>query len=221
MERKTTVETTGGSGILPASAVILGGGRGRRMGGNKLFLAAGGALLVERVLSRVAPWFSGVLLAVGPDDREPLEKLLAPFRGRWPLRVVVDATPGRGPLEGLAAALEALDSDWAFALGCDMPLVQEAVVRALWNARGPESQVACARLDGFVEPLHAFYSVSCLPAIRRALARGERKIKSFYDEVNVTVVEEESFRCLPGYRRSFSGVNTPEDLLRLMNPRLP
>jgi len=211
----------GGSGILPASAVILGGGRGRRMGGNKLFLAAGETLLIERVLSRVTPWFSEVLIAVGPEDEAPLEILLAPIRDRWPLRVVVDETPGRGPLEGLSRALGSLRTDWAFAIGCDMPLVQEAVLRTLWNARTPESDAVCARLDGFLEPLHALYSPSCLPAAKRALARGERRLKSFYDEVNVTVVEQESFRFLPGYRRSFVGVNTPGDLLRLLNPRLP
>jgi len=221
VDLKGKTGSIGGSGALPASAVILGGGRGRRMGGNKLFLAAGETLLIERVLSRVTPWFREVLIAVGPEDRGPLELLLAPIRDRWPLRIVVDRTPGRGPLEGLSAALESLATDWAFAIGCDMPLVQEAVLRTLWNARTAESDVVCARLDGFIEPLHALYSRSCLPAAKRALERGERRLKSFYEEATVTVVEEESFRFLPGYRRSFAGINTPEDLLRLLNPRLP
>jgi molybdopterin-guanine dinucleotide biosynthesis protein A len=218
---KEKIEATGGSGVLPASAVILGGGRGRRMGGNKLFLAVGDTLLIERVLSRITPWFQETLIAVGADDLESLRSLLAPVRERWPVKVVADSAPGRGPLEGLAAAFEAMRTEWAFAIGCDMPLVQEAVMRVLWNARTPQSQVTCARLDGFLEPLHAFYSASCLPAARRALARGERRIKSFFDEIALTVVEEESFRLLPGYRRSFGGVNTPEELGRLMNPRLP
>ncbi len=208
-------------GALPATVVILGGGRGLRMGGNKLFLAAGETLLLERVLSRVSPWFAKIILAVGPDDREPLERLLAPNPGRWPLRIVLDAAPERGPLEGLVSSFSVLETGWAFVMGCDMPLVQEAVLRSLWSARKPESAVVCARLDGFIEPLHAFYSVNCLPAIRKALSKGQRRIKAFYDEVTVTVVEEETFSFLPGYRRSFSGVNTPEDLIRLMNPLLP
>lgn len=210
-----------GSGVLPASAVILGGGRGRRMGGNKLFLAVGETLLIERVLSRVTPWFRETLIAVGPGDLESLERLLAPVRDRWPVKVVADSAPGRGPLEGLASALEAMRTEWAFAIGCDMPLVQEAVMRLLWNAITPRTQAACARLDGYLEPLHAFYSASCLPAARRALDGGERRIKSFFGEIELTVVEEESFRLLPGYRRSFGGVNTPEELDRLLNPNFP
>lgn len=220
MARKEQVEPIGGGGILPASAVVLGGGRGRRMGGNKLFLSAGENLLIERVLSRVMPWFQETLIAVGPDDLEILERLLEPVRGRLSVRIVVDSEPGRGPLEGLAASLEAIENEWAFVIGCDMPLVQEAVMRLLWKARTPQSQVVCARLGGFLEPLHAFYSVSCRAAVRKALASGERRIKSFFDAVALTVVEEESFRFLPGYRRSFRGVNTPDELWRLLNSRL-
>lgn len=221
MDRKGTTESIGGSWVLPASAVILGGGRGRRMGGNKLFLSAGETLLIERVLGRVMPCFQETLIIVGPDDLYSLEKLLESTRRCYPVRIVPDSEPGKGPLEGLATSLEAIKTQWAFVIGCDMPLVQEAVIRVLWNARTPESQVVCARLGGFLEPLHAFYSASCLPEARKALAAGERRVKSFFDGVVLTVVEEEDFRSLPGYRRSFSGVNTPGELLRLLNPGLP
>ncbi len=209
------------SELLPATALILGGGRGSRMGGNKLFLSTGEALLIERVLARITPWFSSVMLSIGPEDLEPLERGLGPVLERWPVEVVVDSAPGLGPLEGLSAALRAMKTKWGFAIGCDMPLIQEAVLGILWDARTPESDVVCARLEGFLEPLHAFYSVSCLPAVRKALEKGERRIKSFFGDVAVTVVEEENLRVLPGYRRSFTGVNTPEELRRLLNPGLP
>lgn len=213
--------THGGSGVIPASAVVLGGGMGQRMGGNKLFLATEGVLVLERVLTRLAPWFEEVILAVGPDDREPLEKLLSPIRDDWHLRVVVDRQPGLGPLEGLAVGMEAMKTEWAFVIGCDMPRVQEAVVRALWRGRELGSDVICARLNGFLEPLHAFYSAYCLPKVREALASDRRRLKAFYDQVEVTVLEEEEFKALPGFRRSFEGMNTPEDLYRFVDPTLP
>lgn len=194
---------------------------GRRMGGNKLFLAAEGNLLFNRILSRLSPFFAETLIAVGPEDRDPLEKLLSGRGSKWPVKVTVDACKGRGPLEGLASSLEALGTDWAFLIGCDMLQVQEVIVRTMWTARRNDSDVICARLGGFLEPLHAFYSVSCLPAVGKALISGQRKLKSFYDWVNVTVVEENTLSHLPGYRRSFQDVNTPEELLRMMDHRLP
>ena len=94
-------------------------------------------------------------------------------------------------------------------------------MRTMWTARRQDSDVICARLGGFLEPLHAFYSASCLPAVQEALISGQRKLKSFYDSVRVTVVEEITLSHLPGYRRSFMDVNTPEEFLRMMDPRLP
>jgi molybdopterin-guanine dinucleotide biosynthesis protein A len=200
------------AGRLAASAVVLGGGQGRRMGGNKLFLSVEGTFLLERILGRLSPLFEELVLAVGPDDEKPLRRLFGSLFDRHSLVVVVDAVPGRGPLEGLASAFRAVTKDWIFAVGCDMPWVQEAVVRAQWSFREPESQVLCARLGGYFEPLHAFYRRDCLNAVEAALERGQRQIKAFYDDVNVTVVDEERLRALPGYGRSFRGFNTPEEL---------
>ncbi len=197
---------------LPVSAVILGGGQGRRMGGNKLFLSVDGTLLLERVLDRLVPSFQEVVIAVGPEDEEPLRRLLGSVSRRLSLKIAVDARPGWGPLEGLAAALRAMESEWAFVVGCDMPWIQEAVFRAMWTYRREGSDVLCARIDGYLVPLHAFYRRSCLGAVGKALAAGERRLKAFYDDARITVVEEESLCPLPGYRRSFRGLNTPEEL---------
>lgn len=191
------------------------------MGGNKLFLSLRGERLLHRVLSRVAPWAEEVLVAVAPEDRSPLEELLVEREPPCPLRVVEDAHPGRGPLEGLAVALETISAPWAFVLGCDMPLVREGVVRILWGARRPGSDVICAELGGYLEPLHAFYSPSCLPFIREALAEDRLSLKSFYGQVQVSVAAEEVLARCPGYRESFRGANTPEEMERLLAAFLP
>ena len=211
----------GGCGIIPASAIILGGGKGRRIGGNKLFLSVDETLLIERVISRLSGWFNEIIIAVGSKDKETLENVLNPARKHPNLRIVVDAHPGNGPLEGLATGLENIRTEWAFAIGCDMPEVKEAVLRSMWRKREADSSIICARLNGFIEPLHAFYKTSCIPAIRSSLFLEKRKLTSFYADVNVTIVPEDSLRVLPGYRRSFRGINTPEELRNLINPRLP
>ncbi len=211
----------GGCRVIPASAIILGGGKGRRIGGNKLFLSVDETLLIERVISRLSGWFNEIVIAVGPKDKETLENILNPVREQWNLRIVVDAHPGNGPLEGLATGLENLRTEWAFAIGCDMPEIQEAVLRSMWQAKQADSSIICARLNGFIEPLHAFYKTACLPAIRNSLFSKKRKLTSFYGDVNVTIVPEDSLKVLPGYRRSFRGINTPEELRNLINPRLP
>ena len=209
----------GGGGAIPASAIVLGGGEGRRMGGNKLFLAVDGLLLLHCVLDRICPWFREVLLAVGPKDASSLSLLLEGRSWASPVRVVVDRAPGKGPLAGLVAGLREMDSPWAFLMGCDMPWIQEPLVRRMWALRDREEGVLCWEREGYLEPLHAFYSRSCLPFAEEALARKDHKLKSFYPQVPVQVVPEEAFADLPGHRRSFEGINTPLQLERFRESR--
>ncbi|HOO63975.1 MAG TPA: molybdenum cofactor guanylyltransferase [Synergistaceae bacterium] len=211
-------QTRGRGGKIPASAVILAGGRGRRMGGNKLFLTLQGELILGRILLRLAPCFEEILLSIGPEDRNPLEKLLSGGEFPFPLKIVEDRSSGKGPLEGLARSLEHLSTEWGFFVGCDMPWIQEMVVRTLWKGRQEKSQALVARLGEYLEPLHAFYSRSCLPWVEKALEEGKRQVKSFYPWIELTVVEETAFAPLPGYRRSFLGMNAPEDLRHLVDP---
>ena len=205
------------SPVLPVTALILGGGGGRRLGEKKLFLRPGGRWLLPRVLARVVPWVGEVLLVVAPEDRGALERLLREESCPVPLRVTEDVHPRRGPLEGLASGLEHLRTPWAFALGCDMPFVREATVRCLWERRTSRSQVVCGERGGYLEPLHAFYAVSCLPAARRALEAGRRGMKDFYGQVCLTVVEEAALGLDPEHGDSFAGINTPEDLVRYLS----
>lgn len=213
--------SSGGNGILPVSAVVLAGGMGKRMGGNKLFLAFNGSLILERVLWRLSGWFKEIIIVVGPDDKDPLENILDPVKNHLNLKVVVDKNPGRGPLEGLATSLENISTEWAFVVGCDMPGINEAVLRTMWQAKQEESAIICARINGYVEPLHAFYRSVCLQAIRKKLASGNRKLTSFYEDTNVMKIHEDALSLLPGYRNSFKSVNTPEELKNFFSPLIP
>ncbi|EPX82537.1 Molybdopterin-guanine dinucleotide biosynthesis protein A [Rubellimicrobium thermophilum DSM 16684] len=97
-------------------AVILAGGLGRRMGGDKALRPFLDATLLHAVLERIAPQ-AGPLAINANDDPGRL--------AAFGLPVLADPLPGRpGPLAGVLAAL-----DWAAAVGapavltvpCDAP----------------------------------------------------------------------------------------------------
>lgn len=50
---------------------------------------------------------------------------------------------------------------------------------------------------------------------RKSPKRGHLSLKGFYKDVKVFVVEESVLSGLPGYRRSFVGINTKEELFQL------
>ena len=56
----------------------------------------------------------------------------------------------------------------------------------------------------------------CLPRAEAALA-GCGRIKSFYRESRLTILNEEALsRLSPGYKKSFTNLNTPGDLSMIM-----
>lgn len=199
---------------MDAAALVLAGGFGRRAGGGKLFLSFEGDYLIKRVLAKLPPIFRQILVSCKEEDADPFRNMFGDLLPGYDLRIVTDRVEGIGPLEGISAGLHASSYSWVFVLGCDMPMMQEAVVRFMWSRRSRKADAIIARLGGFVEPLHAFYNKRCATAVDEAISRSERKISSFLPAISSRVVEEEDMEHIPGFRRSFFNMNTTDDMKR-------
>lgn len=203
---------------IPASALILAGGEGKRIGGNKLFLAHEGIPLLRLLLARVAGIFEEIVICASCGELPRVRSYLADLGERRTLTIAEDSNSGRGPLEGLRAGLAAMRHDWGFLMGCDMPGIDGAVVRALWQEARTGTDVVAMRLGSHPMSLHAFYRKSCSPHVERAVALGPRtsrggaKIISFYCDVAVRVIEEEALAHIPDYLDSFADCNTRTEL---------
>lgn len=201
---------------LHASLLLLAGGRGSRMGGkNKLYLKVGGSFLIERTLNRIASLFQETILIVAPGESVTVIKHLAKSLDKWDVLLVEDREYGRGPLEGLYLGLSHMKEEWGFLLGCDMPAPQKEVIGGMYNFCGRDTDAVTAEIDGYLEPLHAFYRRTCKTPIDAAIARGDRKIKQFYDDVRLTVVKENILKKYGDYDSSFFNLNTPHDIEKM------
>ncbi len=204
-----------------ASLLLLAGGAGSRMGGrNKLFLKTGGLYLAELVLERTASLFSETLLLAAPGEAELAAEVLSALSAKFDFRVVEDRAAGRGPLEGLCRGLSEMRGEWGFLCGCDMPAIEPAAVAVMAANRTPGSQVVAAEVNGYIEPLHAFYHKSCLPLAEAGLLCGDKKIKCFYAEAALKKVSEEVlYAACQNFRRSFLNINRPDELARFEKTR--
>jgi molybdopterin-guanine dinucleotide biosynthesis protein A len=188
-----------------ALSAILAGGRGRRMGMDKVLLPLGGTPLIERVWSRVAP-LSASVIVVGGEPR-------LDHRG---VETVADRYPRAESLGGIATALswasESLGAEvWVFCTACDMPFLEPRLIAHLADRVGG-GDVVVPRIAPGYEPLCAFYRAGCLPAFEEAIRSGNLRVRDVYRGLRCREVGEGELRRFDPELRSFLNINRPADL---------
>lgn len=185
------------------SGAVLAGGESRRFGQDKAHAMLGGKPLVSHVVEAIQPLFEDLLIVAN----QPV--LYHPFD----VTVVSDIVRGAGSLGGLWTALVHAKAERCFVVACDMPFVNAAVIRRMLGAcEGYD--VVVPVLKGELEPLHAVYSKRCIAHIEERIERGDFRIFDFYPKVPTLRLEEGVWEDLDPENRSFSNINTRDELVR-------
>ena len=126
------------------SAVILAGGLGRRMHGEKkAFMTMQGRSFLEHILESLGGLFP-VYLSV--DQEEPYLQTGLPL--------ITDKYPGIGPMGGICSAMQVCPEDALFVAACDMPFLEKDTVQRLIQAyRKDPGKITLARQGGRRHPL--------------------------------------------------------------------
>jgi molybdenum cofactor guanylyltransferase len=158
-----------------ATAVVLAGGRSRRMGTDKSMLPIDGQPMIGHICQQLRGTFARVL--VSANNREKFS-----FLG---LDVVPDRIPDQGPLMAIASALEASNSELNLIVGCDIPQIRLPVVRRmLTEAKGADVVIPVTK-DGKEQPLFAVYRRSARRSMNGVLESGGRRISDIYNSCRV------------------------------------
>ena len=191
-----------------AAAIVVAGGKSSRLGRDKASELLLGRPLLQHVLDRLA----GVVdeIVVVRAEGQTLPELTAPVM----LTVVEDVYAGAGPLAGIQAGLAAARAPVGLVVGCDMPLLQGALLAELLCLAAGHDLVVPLN-EGLPEPLCAAYARTCLPAIEAQLAVGEYKVTSFYGQVQARFLQPEEWRRLDPDGLSFLNVNDAAQLQRV------
>lgn len=182
------------------TAIILAGGKSRRMGLNKAFLKYGSTTFIEHQIAMLRNIFDEILLSA--NDANAYTHLKLPM--------VSDVLPERGPLSGICAGLSRAKSSHAFVIACDMPFINEKLILYLQSLIG-DYDVVVPQTNRGLEPMHAFYSRNCIQPIYRCLEDGRLRIVDFFSEVNVKIVGETEFAGLDASLQSLINMNTPDE----------
>jgi molybdenum cofactor guanylyltransferase len=200
-------------GMEDLAGIVLAGGRSSRMGSPKAALEWHGSTLLRRVTGIVGRTVGGPVVVVRAPGQE-LPQLPAG------VEIVEDAREGRGPLQGLAAGLAALDgrAQAAYVSSTDVPLVHPAFVLAVTAALEGSVDVALPIVHGYPQPLAAAYRVTLRPLVEELLAADRLRPAFLFERCRVRRLDE---RALLADRRlaaadpellSVLNVNEPADI---------
>ncbi len=182
------------------TGIILAGGKNSRIAMNKALIQMGEQTIIERSVHLFKSFFEEVIIVTNH------------FKNYHHLntKLTKDLIPDAGPLGGLYSGLKTSSQEYSFVAACDMPFIDPAIIFHLQNyIQSNAYDVIVPEVNGFIEPLFAFYSKMCLPTIWNHLQQRNLKIRSIYPFVKVKQVQCDKFA---ESKRAFFNINTKRDL---------
>ena len=182
------------------AVVILAGGEGKRIGGDKPLRLLGGKRMIDRAADIARSWSSVLAVAV----RYPAQA------AEMAVPPIIDDPSIEGPLGGLATALH-----FTRASGCDFLLTVPADMPFLPADLGPrlaedidDAGAAIAASGGALHPVCGLWRIGALDALPDFLATGRRSLRGFAEAVGYRAVEWPI-----EHSDSFFNINSPADLV--------
>ncbi|MCK8894187.1 molybdenum cofactor guanylyltransferase MobA [Haemophilus influenzae] len=185
---------------ITISAVILAGGKARRMGGqDKGLQILGKQSLIEHVINRLQPQIHQISINTNRNQTE---------YAKFGFPVFSDELPDfQGPLSGMLTALEKTKSDFILFTPCDTPFFPMNLLDKLKSAvKNDRTLIAYACDEEREHPVFCLISVQLKEKLRHYLASGERRLLQFMKEnggISVKFTQEEG---------NFENFNTLDDL---------
>jgi molybdenum cofactor guanylyltransferase len=208
---------------MPGSAgVVLAGGRSSRMGAPKAALEWHGSTLLRRTVGILARATGGPVVVVRAPGQE-LPELPKD------VHIVDDPREGKGPVQGIAAGLAALEAraDVAFVSSTDLPFLHPAFVRRVLRAVHEGADVGLPIARGYPQPLAAAYRTT-LADLAERLVQAERLRPAFlFEQCSVTRLDEAALRDDPVLAAldpgldSVLNVNEPDDYRKARSQPAP
>ena len=185
------------------TAVILAGGKARRMDGeDKGLIKLHGRPMVEYIISALQPQAGNIIINA---NRNP-EQYAA-----YGLPVIADMLGDYlGPLVGMATGMDATDKPYIVTAPCDSPFIPETLVETLYRSLDENQADISVAHDGVrMQPVFALLRCELLPDLLAYLNEGGRKIDSWYSQHRFALAD---FSDSPD---TFLNLNTPDDKMVL------
>ncbi|WP_161629759.1 MULTISPECIES: molybdenum cofactor guanylyltransferase [Rhodonellum] len=184
---------------------MLAGGKSSRMGADKGLVNLQGKPMLQHGIEVLQSIFSEVTLV--SNNPEYL---------RLGLRIIPDLIANKGPMGGIYTGLCDSPFEMNFFVACDMPFIRSQAIEYVL-AKAKDGEITLAGIGGKSQPLFGIYPKIFREEIRKNIEHNQLKmmvliqeLKSFTLELDVLGIDHE---------KTFSNINTPEDLVRMQTEK--
>lgn len=200
------------------SAIVLAGGRGRRMGTvEKALLEFEGKTIIERLLESLFRVVDEVIISFRDKNQEEKFRPALEIFSACEIRFCFDTLEDAGPLEGIRAGLLESRGEYSFVCAGDMPFVDFRVVDLLFEKAIGHDAVLPKWEDGKFEPLHAVYSKKMTSEIEKAFENGRSSVLTpVFEMEDVIFVEVSEIKEFDPELMTFANINTVDEMQRVI-----
>jgi molybdenum cofactor guanylyltransferase len=189
------------------TAVILAGGKARRMDGqDKGLITLHGRPMIDYIIHALQPQAGNILINANRNAEQ---------YAAFGLPVIADMLGDYfGPLVGMASGMNATDKTFIVTAPCDSPFIPDNLVETLYRALAENEADICVAHDGErMQPVFALLRCSLLPSLLAYLDEGGRKIDTWYGQQRLALADFSTSA------ETFLNLNTPEDK-RMLEDRM-
>ncbi len=194
-------------GIQNSTAIILCGGRSRRMNfQDKMNLKIGEQRFLDIIKEKLTI-FPEVVISASKEQVEGNVDL------KYEKNVVSDLFYDVGPLGGIYSVMQAMessDTEYYFVVSCDMPFIEPGIIEKLYSYLQEGDDAVISVTDGKIQPLFSIYSSRIKDAILHQIEIQEYRILDMYDKINTRYVELDAGETL-------RNINTTEEFKKEIN----
>lgn len=182
---------------MQITAIILSGGKSKRMGCDKALLKINGTSLLEKSIELCKPFCSDIIISSNNPEHQ-----------NFGYPVFADEVENCGPIGGISSCLKKSNTKWNFVISVDAAFVEPAFIEFLFSIIEKADAIVPVTKNG-KEPLIALYNKSCLPLVVKKLKAGDFKMHNLLNTLNTNFVDAQGW--LEDYPKLFDNLNRPED----------
>ena len=181
---------------MQLSAIIIAGGKSRRMGFDKTKMIYQGQSMLQKSVELAGYFSTDIIIS---SNRLP----------EMDIPVLADKIPDIGPLGGLHTCLKRIKNPKALVLPADMPLLDEQVLEYLIKKADFQKDINIFQAEGRWHPLVGIYDKNILPLIEKQIAEKDYKLRNLLQKSAFHLIDGSSFAG------KFININTPEEWAKL------